>query len=120
MGSKSTAAFMGDITSDSKGTDNMPMAGKPPLDNPTRKAPTLASPANAAALINQPDNASKVMAHSSVMAPSSSASSQLLRRLFNTERKRITGSGAGMSGSFGVADSGCRYTDNLIKPVQTM
>ena len=36
-------AFMGDITSDSKGTDNMPMAGKPPLDNPTRKAPTLAS-----------------------------------------------------------------------------
>lgn len=43
MGSKSTAAFMGDITSDSKGTDNMPMAGKPPLDNPTRKAPTLAS-----------------------------------------------------------------------------
>lgn len=43
MGSKSTAAFIGGITRERMGTDSMPMAGKPPLESPTNKAPKLAS-----------------------------------------------------------------------------
>jgi hypothetical protein len=42
MGNSNTAAFTGDITIDNTGTANMPMVGKPPLDNPTNKAATLA------------------------------------------------------------------------------
>ncbi len=42
MGNNKDAALMGDMTNDKMGTANVPVDGKPPLDKPTKSAPSAA------------------------------------------------------------------------------
>lgn len=42
MGNNKVAALMGDMTNDKMGTAKVPVEGNPPLDKPTKSAPSAA------------------------------------------------------------------------------